>query len=104
MYRLNCVDWKSLQTQLENYKLIVEVNPELFDKNLFTKKELPRNLELAQSYINESHQWEELDDQTKSQYALTNANIIVVEIGAVIKHILYRDTFLDDSNLQLAQS
>ena len=104
MYRLNCVDCKSLQTHLENYKLIVDVNPELFDKNLFIKKEFPRNLELAQGYINESHQWEEVHDLTKSQYALTNAYIIVVEISAVIKHILYRDTFLDDSYFQLSQS
>ena len=104
MHKPNGLDRKSLETQLENYKVIAEVNPEVIDKNLFTKAELSRNLELAQSYIIESHRWEELGDQTKSHYALTNANIAILEISAVIKYILYQDTFWNDSYLQLDQS
>ena len=104
MYKPNGLDRKSLQTQLENCKLIAEVNQELLDKNLFTKEELPGKLELAQSYINESHQWEESGDQVKSHDALTTANTIIVEISAVIKNILYQETSSDDSSFQLDQS
>jgi hypothetical protein len=104
MYKPNGLDRKNLQTQLENYKLIAEVNTELLDKNLFTKEELPGKLELAQSYINESHQWEGLGDQDRSHEALSTANLIIVEISAVVKHILYQATFSDDSSLYGDQS
>ena len=57
MYKPNGLDRKSIQIQLENYKLIAEVNQELLDENLFAKAELPGKLALGQSYINESHQW-----------------------------------------------
>ena len=104
MDKPNGLDRRSLQTELENCKLIAEVNLELLDRDWFTQEQLAKELGLAQSYINESYQWEELGDQTKSHYALTEANIIILEIRSVIKHTLYQDTFLDDSNLQLGQS
>jgi hypothetical protein len=104
MYKPNGLDRKSLQTQLENCKLITEVNKELLDENLFIKEELPRKLELAQIYINEARKWEELGNQIKSHDALTTANIIIIELSAVIKHILYQDTFSDDSRLQPGQN
>lgn len=104
MYKPNGLDRKRLQTQLENCKLVAELNQELFDKNLFTQEEFPGRLDLAQSYINESRRREELDDQDKSHDALTTANLIIVEISAVIKHILYQDTSSVDSNLHLDQT
>jgi hypothetical protein len=61
------------------------VNLELLDKYQFAKGELPGKLELAQSYINQSRDWEELGDEPKSNDALTCAKIIIVEVGAVIK-------------------
>jgi hypothetical protein len=97
MNKPNGLDRKSLQTQLENCKLITEVNKELLGENLFTKEEVFGKMELAQNYINESRQWEELGNQINSHLALTTANIIIVEISAVIKHILYQDTSSDDS-------
>jgi hypothetical protein len=100
MYKPLGLNRKSLQTQLENCKLITEINKELFDKNLFTKQELSGQLELAQNYINESGQWEELGDQTKRHESLTTASIIMGEVSAVIKHVLYQVTSPDDGSLQ----
>src|SRR6266498_1560544 len=96
----NRLDKKSLQTQLENYKLIAEVNADLIDESLFAKEELAKNLELAQSYINESCQWEKIGDPTKYDDALSNAKIIIMEITAVIKRMLNQDILLDNSNLE----
>ena len=48
MYKPNGLDRQSLQTPLENYKLIAEVNQELLDINQFTKGDIPGKLELAQ--------------------------------------------------------
>jgi hypothetical protein len=104
MYKPNGLDRQSLQIQLENFILIAEVNDELLDKNLFTNEELPGKMELAQNYINESRQWDELGDQAKCHDSLTTGSIIMMEIGAVIKHILYQDTPSDDSSLQRDQS
>jgi len=104
MYKPKGLDRKSLQTRLETYKLIAEVNTELFVENLFTKAELPRKLELAQSYISESYQWEELGDPTKSHDALTNADMMIMEVGAEIKYVLSQDISSDDSDLQPDQS
>lgn len=63
MYKPNGLDRNSLQIQLENYKLITEVNLELLDEYQVTQGELPGKLELAQSYINQSREWEELSAQ-----------------------------------------
>jgi hypothetical protein len=104
MYKPNGLDRKSLQTQLENYKLIAEVNQELLDENLFTKGELPGKLELAQSYINQSREWEELGDQPNSDDALTSANLIIVEVGAVVKLVLNQVISSSNRSLQLDQS
>lgn len=103
MDKPNGLDRKGLQTQLETYKLLAEVNTDLLDENLFAKAEFLGKLELAQRYIDESRQWEELGDQTKSHVTLSNANIIIVEAGAVIKCLLYQDPFWDDSNLEPGQ-
>ena len=89
MDKPNGLDRNCLQTQLENYKLIAEVNTELLDENLFTEEEFLGKLELAQRYLNESYQWEELGDQTKSHETLSNAHEIIVKVGTVIKHLLY---------------
>ena len=104
MYKPFSLDRRSLQTQLENCKLIAEVNKEVLDKNLFTKEELSEKLELAQNYINEARQWEELGDQNNCNESLTTASIIIVEISAVIKHVLYQDASLDDGSLQPDQN
>ena len=77
-----------MQIKLENYKLITEVNLELLDKYQVSQGELPGKLELAQNFLNQSREWEELGDQTKSHAALTSANLIIVELGAVIKLVL----------------
>jgi hypothetical protein len=104
MYKPFGLDRKSLQTQLENCKLIAEVNKELLDKNPFTKEEISGKLELAQNYINESRRFEELDDQNKCNESLTTVSIIMVEISAVIKHVLNQVTSSEDGSLQLDQN
>ncbi len=104
MYKPNGLDRNSLQIQLENYKLISEVNLELLDEYQFTQGEFPGKLELAQSYINQSREWEELGDQPKSHDALSSANIIIVEVGAVIKLLLNQVISSDNGSLQLDQS
>jgi hypothetical protein len=99
MTNADSLDRKNLQIQLDNYKLIVEVNTDLEEESLFAKDGLAKKLELAQSYLNDSDDWGELGDWTKSHDALSNANIIIGQIGAVIKHILNQDILLDDSDL-----
>jgi hypothetical protein len=94
------LDRKHLQTELEACKLIAEVNLELLDKNGLTQEQVANELGSAQGYLNESYQWDELGDQAKSHYALTEANIVIQGIRVVIKRILYQDSLLDDGNLQ----
>lgn len=103
MNKPNGSDRNCLQTQSENEKLIADVNTKLLEENLFTEEEFLGKLELAQRYLNELHWWEELGDQTKSHETLSNANIIIVEAGAVIKCLVYQDSFWDNSNLQQGQ-
>jgi len=84
--------------------LITEVNLELFDEYQFAKGELPGKLELAQIYLNQSRQWEELGDQPKSHDALTSANLILVEVRAMFNLVLNQVISSDDSSLQLDQN
>jgi hypothetical protein len=100
MDKPNGLDRKHLQTELEACKLIAEVNQELIDRNGFTQEQLANELGSAQSYIDESYQWEELGDRTKSHDALTDARIIILGITVLIKHILDQDSSLDDRNVQ----
>lgn len=104
VHKPNGLDRNSLQIQLENYKIITEVNLEMLDEYQFTQEEFPEKLELAQSYINQSREWEELGDQSKSHDALTSANMIIVEVGAVIKLVLNQGISSDNGSLQLDQS
>jgi hypothetical protein len=99
MPQSNGLDRKSLQTQLENYKLIVDVNTGLEDESLFAKGELAKKLELAQNYLNDSDEWGNLGDRTKSYDALSIANMIIVEVGSEITRILAENTSPDDSDL-----
>lgn len=101
MYKPNGLDRNSLQIQLENYKLINDVNLELLDEYQFAKGELPGKFELAQIYINQSREWEELGDPSQSHDALAKANMIIVEVGAVIKLVLNQGISSDESSLQL---
>ncbi len=104
MYKPNGLDRNSLQIQLENYKLITEVNVELLDEYQFTTGELPGKLELAQSYMNQSREWEGLGDQPKSNDSLTSANLIIGEVGVVIKLVLSQVISWDYGSLQRDQS
>jgi hypothetical protein len=104
MYKPNGLDRNSMQIKLENYKLITEVNLELLDKYQVSQGELPGKLELAQSYINQSREWEELGDQPKSHDALTSADLVIVEVGSVIKLVLNQVISSDNGSLQLDQS
>jgi hypothetical protein len=104
MDKSNGLDRKNLQTQIENYKLIAEVNSVLFDEHPSAKEELAKRVAVAQGCIDEAHQWEELGDHTKSYDALSNAHIIIVEVNAVIKYLLSQTTSLDDNDLEWGQS
>ena len=99
----NGLDRKSLQIQLENYRLILVVNTDWNAESIFSKEDLAEKVEVAQSHMNESDRWGEAGDQTKSYDALHKAKIVIVEIGAVIKHLLYRDLSLADRNVEPGQ-
>jgi hypothetical protein len=103
MHQPEGLDRKGLQAQLQNYKLIVDIYADLQDQSLFAKEDLPKKLELAQSYLNESDEWGKRGDPTKSYDALSDANLIILEITAVLKYILYQDTRLDDGDSQSRQ-
>jgi hypothetical protein len=99
MHQLNDLDRKSLQTQLENYKLIVDVNTDMEEQSMFAKEGFAKKLELAQSYLNDSDEWGKLGDRTNSYDALSSANMIIVEVGSEITRILAENTSPDDSDL-----
>jgi hypothetical protein len=103
MNNANSLDRKNLQIQLDNYKLIVEVNTNLEEESLFAKDGLAKKIELAQSYLNDADDWGKRGDHTKSHDALSKANLMIVEITAVLKHILNQDIPLDDSDLPAGQ-
>jgi hypothetical protein len=103
MDNANSLDRKNLQTQLDNYKLIIELNTNSEEESLFAKDGLAKKIELAQSYLNDADDWGKLGDYTKSHDALSNANMIIVEITSVLKHILNQGIRSDDNNLQSRQ-
>jgi hypothetical protein len=103
MHKPNGLDRKSLQTQLENYKLIVDVNTDLEEESLFATDGLAKKIELAQTYLNDADEWGKRGEQTKYYEALSNANIIIVEISVAIGHLLNQDNRSDDNNLQSGQ-
>ena len=96
MEKPNGLDRRSLQIQLENYRLILDVHMDWKDESISAKGDLAEKLAAAQSYMNESHQRGELGEQTKSYNALSNAKTVIVEVGAVIEHLLDQDSCLVD--------
>ena len=103
MDRPNGLDRNSLQIQLENYRLILDVNTDWKDESLFTKEELAEKLQVAQSHLNQANRWGEAGDPARSYDELRKAGIVILEIGAVVKHLLYQDTLVADPGLHLDQ-
>ncbi len=85
----NSRDVKSLRSHLDNYKLILEVNQELFAKNISTRDELAARLAEAEVFINQS---EQPGDKVDRFTALDIATQIIVEIDSLIKAMLSHDT------------
>jgi hypothetical protein len=92
----NILDRERLLMQLENYRVIIHVNINSAGESLFAKDELDKKLDLAQSHINQSYEWEKLGDQAKYNDALSHANMIILEVGSVITHFRAGNTSPDD--------
>lgn len=53
MYEQDRLDKRSLVTQLHNYKIILEMNMELFGKDLLLKDHIRLKVDMLGSYVNE---------------------------------------------------
>ena len=82
-------DGKQLRSQLEDYKLIVEVNQDLLDKNISSRDDLAAKLAAAQGFID---QLEQPGEEVDYHAALNDAIQIIEEIRIVIKVVLSQDT------------
>jgi hypothetical protein len=80
---------KSLRSHLDNYKLNLDVNQELFAKNISTRDELAAKLAEAEVFINQS---EQPGDEVDYFTALDTSTQIIVEIDSLIKTVRSQDT------------
>jgi hypothetical protein len=79
----------SLRSQLENYRLIVDVNQELFEKHITTRDELATKLVAAQGFVEQLEKTVNQVDYSTTQYPATK---ILNELDVIIKRVLSQET------------
>jgi len=104
MNEANPLDRRSLAVQLENYKLIIDANLEMFEKDPLLKARLTHKMGMLESCIGELDKWERIDDRAQYNHLLAQANALVRETGILVKQALEKDSLSDKSNLQSGQS
>ena len=82
------LDTRQLRMQLANYQLIVDVNQDLFDKNVPARDELAAKFRASHGLLD---QLEQPGDNVDHIMILDDANLIVAEICGDIKLILSQD-------------
>ena len=84
----NRLDKRSLEMQLENYKIIMEANSDLFEKDLLLKEHISHKMSMFESYTNELGYWGRKMDRIKYDQLLDQANKVLEEISLLIMQTL----------------
>ena len=103
MYQYNSFDKKDLLVQLENCKLILEVNSDLLENNQPLRAQIRHCMRMLDSYLEELDKGEG-NDQIKYNSSLYEANKRLKEIKLLIEGMLNRDSIPQDSLQNPAES
>lgn len=99
MYEHNSFDKKNLVVQLENCKLILEVNSELLENDTYLEEQISSSIGMLVSHLEQLDNGEG-NDPIKYNRSLYEANKILKEIKVLIERMLLRDAFPLDDSLQ----
>jgi hypothetical protein len=100
MARAKRLDKKSLLEQLDNYKLIFQVNSDLLEGDPLLREQIRRKLGMIDSQVNEMNASEQSNDQLKYDYSLDDANRILDALKELIEQMLGNGDIPIDENLE----
>jgi hypothetical protein len=99
MYENNGFDQNHLLVQLQNFKLILQVNSELLENNQDLRELISQAMVMLESHLNELDKWGR-NDPTHYNTSLDQANKILEEIKFLIGRMLNQDTLPHNDSLQ----
>jgi hypothetical protein len=82
------IDKINLFVQLDNYKLITEMNDHLFVDHPLAKEQLAREFERLDGYLDDVDRWELQGECVKYQHAIVEAKAALDTIRSLINEIL----------------
>jgi hypothetical protein len=94
------LDAKSLQTKLQNYQLVIEVNKELIAQDSRLQEKVTVMMDEAQACIDPLLQGKELGDGKTYDDLLSNANEMMNELHDLITSILTSNTSQNDEAVE----
>jgi hypothetical protein len=93
-------DKRGLLEQLDNYKLIIQVNSELLEEDQLLKEQVRYEMGRIESQLDEMNTWENINEQTKYRYSLDEANRILDTLKNLIEQMLGDDDLYSEDSLQ----
>ncbi len=94
-------DKSELLRQLDNYKLIIEVNSELLEENPVLEEQVRCEMVMIERELGEMNMWEETHVQTKYRYSLDEANRILDALRNLIEQMLGDGDLSSDDSLEV---
>ena len=84
------IDRMNLLLQLDNYKLIAEMNDHLFVDDPLVKEQLTLEFERLENYLDEVERWEGQGECAKYNHAIVEPKTTIDYIRVLISEILSR--------------
>ena len=92
------LDKRSLLVQLENCKLIFQVNEDLFETDQILREKIIQRIAMLEGSIEQLDQGEALRNSLEYNHLLDQANHILHVIKDLIERFLDQDTSTDDNS------
>ncbi len=87
------LDRRSLLIQLENYRLVFDVNSHLFEHDRLLREQICHRFGMLEIQVSEMELGERTTDKQKYEQALAQANHILFGIKSLIDQVLDHDIF-----------
>jgi hypothetical protein len=100
MHENNGFDQNHLLVQLENFKLILQVNSELVENDQSLRESMSYAIEMLERHLNELDKWER-NEPTQYNTSLDQANKILEELKFLLKRLFNQDNTPGNDSLQI---
>jgi hypothetical protein len=96
----NQLDKRDLLLNMENYKIILQVNSHLLEEDRLLNEHIHHRMSMMESTVSDLEMWERKRNRTEYDQSLERANRILQGIKVLIDHLLNPDNVPCDGEFQ----